>query len=357
MLAITNETSKVVKCNTCGSTLVYEKKDVNINEDNNCEYIKCPCCNSSVYVFKDKNLIPKDTMLLKVQTLNALSMAVYYSWSDKYSLDHVKKCFDNLNERLEKIYDIKKIFSGEETDINTLISLGFAKWSDEKDENGKVLYLIPLYLLPLIPIGTVVKDINGNTTEYNGSNIDNDTRAGLLAYGILVKEEFDKGFSQAVDMAKDLVNHSSKCDKNMKSIKEKLLEAGRYNSVLSILEKIIKDDQSSYPVDAYKDYSSTETKWRVDGDFVRNEASKLISKITLEEDKTINEKEYFYLEQYISTETCQMLHNYAVSISHRNDNPREDMEVIRTWEILENLLFNLDDVSSWTIPDGWKVEK
>lgn len=191
MLAITNETSKVVKCNTCGSTLVYKKKDVNINEDNNCEYVKCPCCNSSVHISKKDtiDLVPKDTMLLKVQTLNALSMAVYYSWSDKYSLDHVKKCFDNLNERLEEIYDMKKIFSGEETDIATLISLGFARWSDEKDEEGRVLYLIPLYLLPLIPEGTIVKDINGNIIEYNGFNIDNDTRAGLLAYGILVKED------------------------------------------------------------------------------------------------------------------------------------------------------------------------
>ena len=164
---------------------------------------------------------------------------------------------------------------------------------------------------------------------------------------------------------------------NKMSIKEKLLEAGRYGSVLNILEKITNDNQSTYPTDPYvvyystktecrddsrpihtcADCSSKETKWRVDGEDVRKEASKLISRISLEQDETIKEEDYFNLRQYISTETCRMLHNYAVSISHRNDNPKEDMEVIRTWEILENLLFNLDDVSSWTIPNGWKADK
>ena len=141
------------------------------------------------------------------------------------------------------------------------------------------------------------------------------------------------------------------------SIKEKLLEAGRYSAILNILEKIIKDDQSSYPTDAYRDYSLKETKWRVDGEDVRKQAAILYAKISFEVDETLKEEDYFYLRQYISSETCMMLHNYAVSISHRNDNPKEDMEVIRTWEILENLLFNLDDVSSWTIPNGWEADE
>ena len=52
-----------------------------------------------------------------------------------------------------------------------------------------------------------------------------------------------------------------------------------------------------------------------------------------------------------------MLHNYSVSLSHRNE-PTEDMDDIRTWEILDNLIFcfRLDEEDNlhWSIPEGWK---
>lgn len=49
-----------------------------------------------------------------------------------------------------------------------------------------------------------------------------------------------------------------------------------------------------------------------------------------------------------------LLHNYAVSISHRKV-PEIDMENIRVWEILDNMLICWND-EEWNIQDGWKKE-
>lgn len=57
------------------------------------------------------------------------------------------------------------------------------KWDDESD-----LYLIPLYLLSFIPIGTKLTSIDGETVIYDGTNIDNDIRFGCIAYGINIPE-------------------------------------------------------------------------------------------------------------------------------------------------------------------------
>ena len=62
--------------------------------------------------------------------------------------------------------------------------LGFRQF-DEDDSN---LWLIPRYLLPAIPIGLEVETITGEIIVNDGSNIDKDTRGGLLGYGIRVKD-------------------------------------------------------------------------------------------------------------------------------------------------------------------------
>ena len=83
---------------------------------------------------------------------------------------------------LEKLKD--------EIDFNNLneqeaIELRFGKWSEE----DPTLYLIPIWLLPILPIGTKVTSIFDEEIVYDGKNIDNDVRFGCLAYGIRVKPE------------------------------------------------------------------------------------------------------------------------------------------------------------------------
>ena len=60
--------------------------------------------------------------------------------------------------------------------------LGFKKW----DETN--LWLIPKYLYSVIPVGLKVKSVNGDIIVNDGTNLSSDTRCGLLAYGIHVKE-------------------------------------------------------------------------------------------------------------------------------------------------------------------------
>lgn len=51
-------------------------------------------------------------------------------------------------------------------------------------ERTKGLRLIPLYLLPIVPIGTELTSIFGEVFKYDGNNVDKDTRFGCIAYGI-----------------------------------------------------------------------------------------------------------------------------------------------------------------------------
>ena len=60
-----------------------------------------------------------------------------------------------------------------------LMLMGFGNW------NGKGLLLIPLALYDKIPDGTEVIAIDGDKLVKGKDHIDLDTRAGLLAFGIL----------------------------------------------------------------------------------------------------------------------------------------------------------------------------
>ena len=54
------------------------------------------------------------------------------------------------------------------------------------EESG--IYLIPLYLFPIIPIGLKVYCISGDEIVNDGTNLDNDIRFGCIAYGIKPKK-------------------------------------------------------------------------------------------------------------------------------------------------------------------------
>lgn len=62
--------------------------------------------------------------------------------------------------------------------------LRFIVYSDDMPN----LFLIPLYILPILPIGTELISINGKRIIYDGTNIDKDTRFGCIAYGIEIEE-------------------------------------------------------------------------------------------------------------------------------------------------------------------------
>ena len=142
----------------------------------------------------------------------------------------------------------------------------------------------------------------------------------------------------------------------MNNIKRTLMEANRYEEVKDILINICTNSSLlplSCPVNAFVDENGV-TQWRVNGDAVHKEACGLLN--IIEDDDLvyddINLSSYSNLLQYVLSKSDMMIHNYAVFISHR-DTPVDDMEVIRNWEILQNLILNLAD-KDWDIPDGWK---
>lgn len=102
----------------------------------------------------------------------------YSSWSDEFCRKEIKEAHDKLVEELKKHIDFKIITRKE------AVELRFGRWSDDTPN----LYLIPLWLLPVIPVGTELTSISGEKIIYNGSNVDNDIRFGCIAYGIEIKE-------------------------------------------------------------------------------------------------------------------------------------------------------------------------
>lgn len=132
--------------------------------------------------------------------LNAMAQSQLYNYDIK----------DDWNKLVK---DLKKTINWEELTLEEAKELGFASWTsqesidediayqkkrlddkeiDQETYNKKVkllnntlnLYLIPLYLVPIIPIGAKLTDIGGTDIVYDGNNIDLDIRFGKIAYGI-----------------------------------------------------------------------------------------------------------------------------------------------------------------------------
>lgn len=98
----------------------------------------------------------------------------YTSWSDELCRKEIKKAHDLLMNELKKHINWNTLTREE------AIELRFRRWSDENPN----LYLIPLWLLPIVPVGIELTTISGYKFIYNGSNVDIDTRFGCIAYGV-----------------------------------------------------------------------------------------------------------------------------------------------------------------------------
>lgn len=143
----------------------------------------------------------------------------------------------------------------------------------------------------------------------------------------------------------------------MENFKQILQNANKYEDVTKILTDISKDTEYDYPVDAYVT-DEGKTKWRVDGKTVQTEAARLLA-IIKNPSITADPYDFINLRVYATSISNMYLHNYAVHISHRTT-PLEDMDNIRSWEVLENLIYHIqnkqlnpDDHSSWEILKGW----
>ena len=110
---------------------------------------------------------------------NRIAEAVQYTtWSDECCRKYVKEVTDEFLAELETYIDWNHLTRDEAYELR------FKLWREDQPD----LYLVPLYILPILPIGTELTCINGDKVVYDGSNVDNDIRYGCIAYGIEIKE-------------------------------------------------------------------------------------------------------------------------------------------------------------------------
>lgn len=112
-----------------------------------------------------------------VKYTNRIAQPIHYTyWSDIFCREEIRSSTMDFLSELRKHIDFSNLTKKE------ALELGFGLW----DNN---LYLIPLYLLPIIPLGTELTCIDGTTIKYNGLNVDDDVRCGCIAWGINVEKE------------------------------------------------------------------------------------------------------------------------------------------------------------------------
>ena len=102
--------------------------------------------------------------------------AAYKSWSHVFARQEITIAWENTEGTFNKSQPRISLKNLMKAGHKTLCNLGFRKW----DESG--LYLIPLWIINYLQ-PTKVLCINGK--EYDLSEVDNDVRAGCIAYGLV----------------------------------------------------------------------------------------------------------------------------------------------------------------------------
>ena len=102
----------------------------------------------------------------------------YESWSNEFCRK------ENKINTVAFLNALKEYVNWDALTKEEAIELGFIVYSKETPN----LLLLPLYILPILPIGTELVSINGNKIVYDGTNVDKDTRYGWIAYGIVIED-------------------------------------------------------------------------------------------------------------------------------------------------------------------------
>lgn len=115
---------------------------------------------------------------------------IYEDWSDTVIGKETREGLKTFYASLKNNNDL---IDWNNLTVEEAKELGFLLWSDEEDPNDrysvKDLWLIPLWLYPLIPDGIELTTIGGEKVIKNGDNIDPDARFGCIAYGIIISPE------------------------------------------------------------------------------------------------------------------------------------------------------------------------
>lgn len=107
----------------------------------------------------------------------AAEVTAYTSWPTDFAVERLR----GLPERLKQSSWFKPVNANNLTQAQ-MEELGFGRWSEESN-----LRLIPLWLLPFLQEDIDAECIDGEKVT-KVSEMDNDHRFGMLAYGVYPKE-------------------------------------------------------------------------------------------------------------------------------------------------------------------------
>lgn len=150
----------------------------------------------------------------------------------------------------------------------------------------------------------------------------------------------------------------------MSTIKEEIKRSGRYEEIMDIINELYNRD-TAYPVGTTVDDNGEIINWIETEDIKAGiDIWKELINTTGEEDKDeITRRKLNKLHLVIDRELEIKLHNYANSCAHRETPSEDDLEEIRTYEILNSSLNGIlfpffdpdtNEFYSWTVPSGWK---
>lgn len=157
------------------NVIAYDQKFNQFNIQGILQDVKfCPYCGEKLQFRKEGGLMKQDIINCLIKYATHVAETVQYkNWSDEFCRKEIQTATMDFLSTIRKHIDFSKLTREE------AYSLGFGRWSAEND-----LYLIPLYLLPIIPIGIELTCIDGQKIIYDGTNVDNDVRFGYIAWGI-----------------------------------------------------------------------------------------------------------------------------------------------------------------------------
>lgn len=134
-----------------------------------------------------------DTFIAAMDTLaNRAAYAYLYSipecfWDDKFARQEINNTVNDIKK--DKFFTCQEMWTKMiNLPSERLITLGFRQFS-EPDKSGYCIFCMPAWLLAIMPndISFEGVDIFGSKCVIN-NKIDNDTRGGVLAYGLKIKK-------------------------------------------------------------------------------------------------------------------------------------------------------------------------
>lgn len=110
----------------------------------------------------------------------AAEVMAHKGWGNDFAAKQIR----NFPEELMKQNGGQEFFGLQPADLTEeeMLDLGFGRWSEESS-----MHRIPLWLLPFLADEIEVERLNGKKMVMKKSDMDNDTRFGCLAYGVVPK--------------------------------------------------------------------------------------------------------------------------------------------------------------------------